>query len=199
MESNPNSLELLIKAFTKLPGIGRKSAQRIAYHILKQPREDAHTLAGAIVSAKENIHFCEKCFNFAEDSLCAICSDQRREPGRICIVEKPNDISILERSGKYRGLYHVLGGLLSPLSGIGPDDIRVKELLKRIDDSVDEVILALNPSVEGEATTLYISKLVKPIVPRVSRLAQGLPAGSELEFADDLTLTRALEGRIVVD
>ncbi len=196
MESSPNSLEILVKAFSKLPGIGRKSAQRVAYYILNQPVENAKNLAEAIIAAKENIRFCSVCYNFAEDDLCRICSNFQRNKEQICVIEKASDITIFERSGKYSGVYHVLGGLLSPLNRIGPDDIRIKELLNRTAESVDEIIIALNPSVEGEATTLYMTKLLKPLDKRVTRLAQGLPAGSELEFADELTLSRAIEGRI---
>ncbi|MFC1731534.1 recombination mediator RecR [candidate division KSB1 bacterium] len=196
MENSPDSLEILIKALSGLPGIGRKSAQRLSYHILKKSSEEAEALADAIVKARKNIHFCTQCFNFAEEELCRICRDTRREKSSICVVEKASDIPILEKPGKYHGMYHVLGDLLSPLNRIGPDDIRIKELLRRIDGDLEEVILALNPSVEGEATMLYITRLVKPLDKKVSRLAQGLPAGSELEFADELTLLRALEGRI---
>jgi len=198
MASTPKSLEALIKALSSLPGIGRKSAQRLAYHILKLPHENAQSLADAILTAREKIHFCRNCFNFAEDEYCSICSDPRRDRKLICVVEKASDIHILEKPGKYTGVYHVLGGMLSPLSRIGPEDIRIKELLNRITEKIDEVILALNPSIEGETTTLYITKLVKPLGKQVTRLAQGLPAGSELEFADELTLSRALEGRVEI-
>ena len=198
MNHTPKSLEKLIKEFTKLPGIGRKTAQRLAFHVLKRPREDAVSFARALVDAKDTIKFCKKCFNFSEDDLCAICDNASRDPGVICVVEKASDISILEKPGRFNGTYHVLGGLLSPLSRIGPENLNIKGLLERLSDSITEVIIALNPSVEGEATTLYLAKLIKPIVPLISRLAQGLPAGSELEFADELTLSRALEGRVKI-
>jgi len=198
MDTSPHSLEQLIKQFTRLPGIGRKSAQRIAFYILRQPREEAAAFARAVIEAKDTIHFCERCFNFAEDTLCAICANPSRDTRQVCVVEKASDIPVLEKPGKYKGVYHVLGGLLSPLSRIGPEDIRIKELLARMDASVGEIIIALNPSVEGEATTLYITKLLKPLGKRITRLAQGLPAGGELEFADELTLSRALEGRVEI-
>jgi len=198
MNTTPNSLEKLIQEFTKLPGIGRKTAQRLAFHILKKPREDAVSFAKALVEVKDSISFCKHCYNFAEGDVCTVCANPNRDSSIICVVEKASDIPILEKPGKFKGKYHVLGGLLSPLNRIGPDDLRIKELLRRTGEAVKEVIIALNPSVEGEATTLYITKLLKPLVPRVSRLAQGLPAGSELEFADELTLARALEGRVEI-
>ncbi len=196
MSSLPNSLERLIKDFTKLPGIGRKTAQRLSFHVLKRPREEAVMFAKSLVEVKDSIHFCHECFNFADDQLCPICSNLSRDGRTLCVVEQASDITILEKPSKFNGKYHVLGGLLSPLNRIGPEDIHIKELLSRINNNVSEVIVALNTSVEGEATTLYIKKLLKPLGTRVSRLAQGLPAGSELEFADELTLARALEGRV---
>lgn len=198
MNHSPNSLEKLIKEFTKLPGIGRKTAQRLAFDVLKKPREDAISFAKALVEAKDTIKFCRICFNFAEGELCHVCENENRDNSIICVVEKASDITIIEKPGRFNGSYHVLGDLLSPLNRIGPDNLHIKPLLNRINDSVKEVILALNPSVEGEATTLYITKLLKPLVSRVSRLAQGLPAGSELEFADELTLSRALDGRVEI-
>ncbi|MCP4726010.1 MAG: recombination protein RecR, partial [bacterium] len=153
----------------------------------------------AIVAAKDNIRFCSECFNFAEEELCTICSDGRRDRSLICVVERPSDIPIMEKGGRYKGVFHVLGGVLSPLSRIGPEDVRIKELLRRIKDEVSEIIIALNPSVEGEATTLYLTKLIKPLDVKLSRLAQGLPAGGELEFTDELTLSKALEGRVAID
>lgn len=198
MNHSPNSLEKLIKEFTKLPGIGRKTAQRLAFDVLKKPREDAISFAKALVEAKDTIKFCRICFNFAEGELCHVCENENRDNSIICVVEKASDITIIEKPGRFNGSYHVLGDLLSPLNRIGPDNLHIKPLLNRINDSVKEVIMALNPSVEGEATTLYITKLLKPLVSRVSRLAQGLPAGSELEFADELTLSRALDGRVEI-
>jgi recombination protein RecR len=196
MSSLPSSLERLIKEFTRLPGIGRKTAQRLSFHILKRPREEVVMFAKSLVEVKDSIHFCRVCFNFAENQLCSICSNLNRNENIVCVVEQASDIMILEKSLKFNGKYHVLGGLLSPLSRIGPEDIHIKELLSRINNNVSEVIVALNTSVEGETTTLYITKILKPLGTRVSRLAQGLPAGSELEFADELTLARALEGRV---
>ena len=196
MSSLPSSLERLIKEFTRLPGIGRKTAQRLSFHILKRPREEVVMFAKSLVEVKDSIHFCRVCFNFAENQLCSICSNLNRDGNIVCVVEQASDIMILEKSLKFNGKYHVLGGLLSPLSRIGPEDIHIKELLSRINNNVSEVIVALNTSVEGETTTLYITKVLKPLGTRVSRLAQGLPAGSELEFADELTLARALEGRV---
>jgi len=193
-----NNLEKLIKEFTKLPGIGRKSAQRLAYYVLKKPREDAVSFARALVEAKDTIKFCIRCYNFSESDLCTICDNSNRDKSVICVVEKASDISIFEKVGRFDGTYHVLGGLLSPLNRIGPENLNIKGLLERMSESITEVIIALNPSVEGEATTLYLTKLIKPIVSRISRLAQGLPAGSELEFADELTLSRALEGRVEI-
>jgi len=199
MNHSPNSLENLIKEFTKLPGIGRKTAQRLAFDVLKKPREDAISFAKALVEAKDSIKFCRICFNFSEDELCHVCENSNRDNSIICVVEKASDITIIEKPGRFNGSYHVLGGLLSPLSRIGPENLHIKPLLNRMNDSVIEVIIALNPSVEGEATTLYLTKLLKPLVSRISRLAQGLPAGSELEFADELTLSRALEGRVEIN
>ena len=198
MKTTPNSLERLIQEFTKLPGIGRKTAQRLAFHILKKPREEAVSFAKALIEVKDSIHFCKQCYNFAEGDVCAVCANPNRDSSIICVVEKAGDIPILEKPGKFKGKYHVLGGLLSPLNRIGPEDLRIKELLSRTGEAVKEVIIALNPSVEGEATTLYITKLIKHLVPHVSRLAQGLPAGSELEFADELTLAKAMEGRVEI-
>ena len=199
MNQSPNSLEKLIKEFTKLPGIGRKTAQRLAFDVLKKPREDAISFAKALVEAKDSIKFCRICFNFAEGELCHVCENSNRDNSIICVVEKASDITIIEKPGRFNGSYHVLGDLLSPLNRIGPDNLHIKPLLNRLNNSVKEVIIALNPSVEGEATTLYLTKLLKPLVSLVSRLAQGLPAGSELEFADELTLSRALDGRVEIN
>ncbi len=199
MDSNPKSLEELIKEFTRLPGIGRKTAQRLAYFVLKNTRDEAVSFAKAIVAAKDSIRFCTECFNFAEEELCVICSDTKRDRSVICVVERASDIPIIEKAGRYSGVFHVLGGVLSPLNRVGPDDIRIRELLTRIKDEVGEIIIALNPSVEGEATTLYLTRLIKPLEVKLSRLAQGLPAGGELEFTDELTLSKALEGRVAID
>jgi recombination protein RecR len=190
------ALQQLIEEFSKLPGIGRKSAQRLALYLLKQQREDVVRMAKAMVNLKDKIRPCSVCCNITEEDPCAICSGAKRDRNIICVVEEPNDVIALEKTNEFRGLYHVLGGSLSPLEGIGPDDLKVKELLVRIDGTVVEVILAMNPNVEGEATTIYLTRLLKPLGVAVSRLARGIPVGGDLEFADEATLTRALEGRI---
>jgi recombination protein RecR len=190
------SIQKLLDEFERLPGIGPKSAQRIVYWLLNAPANDASRLARAIVEVKETVHFCPQCFNYAEGDLCAICSDPKRDSGTICVVSEPRDVTAIERTGEYRGLYHVLGGALSPLDGIGPDQLTVKELLKRLaDEGVGEVILATNPNVEGETTAVYLARLIKPLGIKASRLASGLPVGGDLEFADELTLGRAIEAR----
>jgi recombination protein RecR len=190
------ALQQLIEEFSKLPGIGRKSAQRLALYLLKQQREDVVRMAKAMVNLKDKIRPCSVCCNITEEDPCAICSSAKRDRSILCVVEEPNDVIALEKTNEFRGLYHVLGGSLSPLEGIGPDDLKVKELLLRIDGTVVEVILAMNPNVEGEATTIYLTRLLKPLGVAVSRLARGIPVGGDLEFADEATLTRALEGRI---
>ncbi|HXG38419.1 MAG TPA: recombination mediator RecR [Bacteroidota bacterium] len=192
------SVEQLAEQFAQLPGIGRKTAHRLALYVLKMEREEVATLAAAILNVKEKVRYCSVCSNITEADPCAICSNTKRDRSVICVVEEPSDVLALERTNEFKGLYHVLGGALSPLDGIGPDDLRVKELLPRIQNGVEEVILALNPNVEGEATTLYLSKLLKPLGVKVTRIARGLPMGSDLEFADEATLSRALEGRVVV-
>jgi len=186
----------LIDELGRLPGIGPKSAQRIAFHLLRIPRPDAERLARAIVTVRERIGFCTRCGNLAEHEECAICSDPVRATGTICVVEEPRDIVAFERTGEFRGRYHVLGGAISPMEGIGPDQLRTAELLKRVEDeSVQEVILATNPNLEGEATAMYLARLIAPLSVRTTRLASGLPVGGDLEYADELTLGRALEGR----
>ena len=192
------ALQQLIDEFARLPGIGRKSAQRIALHLLKQEREDVVRMAKAMVNVKDRIRSCSVCCNITEEDPCAICSSTKRDRTIICVVEEPNDVIALEKTNEFRGLYHVLGGSLSPLDGVGPDDIKTKELLTRLNGEVAEVILAMNPNVEGEATTIYLTRLLKPLGVRVSRIARGLPVGSDLEVADEATLTRALEGRILL-
>lgn len=193
------SLEQLAEQFAQLPGIGRKTAHRLAFYVLKMSQEEVQALADALLSVKAKIRYCSVCSNITETDPCPICADSRREQGLICVVEEPNDVVAIEKTNEYHGLYHVLGGALSPLDGIGPDDLKIKELLHRVSTThTDEVILALNPNVEGEATTLYISKLLKPFGIKVTRIARGLPVGSDLEFADEATLSRALEGRITV-
>jgi recombination protein RecR len=190
-------LRALIDELGRLPGIGPKSAQRIAFHILKVPTEDAHRLSDAIVAVKERTTLCGQCFNVAEGgALCAVCADDRREETILCVVEDPRDIVAVERTGQFHGRYHVLGGALNPLEGIGPDQLKVRELLTRIDaGKIKEVIVCTNPNLEGEATAMYVARLLTPLGIVVSRLASGLPVGGDLEYADELTLGRALEGR----
>jgi len=192
------ALQQLIDEFSRLPGIGRKSAQRLALHLLKQPREDVVRMARTLVNMKDRIRYCSVCWNITEGDPCAICASPKRDRCIICVVEEPNDVMAVEKTNDFKGLYHVLGGALSPLDGIGPEDLKVKELLDRATSTVTEVILALNPNVEGEATTIYLTRLLKPLGVTVSRIARGLPVGGDLEFADEATLSRALEGRVVL-
>ena len=196
MGTEPSSLEQLVAELSKLPGIGRKSAQRLSFYLLKQGRETAEALSQAILALKDKVGYCSVCFNITETDPCPICSSAKRNRTTICVVEEPSDVLALERTGEYAGLYHVLGGALSPLDGIGPEDLRIRELLGRLDkDDVEEVILANNPSTEGEATSIYLSGLIKPLGVKVSRIAWGLPMGGDLELADQVTLARALSGR----
>ena len=193
------SIEQLAEQFAQLPGIGRKTAQRLALYVLKMSREEVVTLAKALVNVKDKVRYCTICSNITESDPCAICSNTKRERSFICVVEEPHDVLAIEKTHEFKGLYHVLGGALSPLDGIGPDDLKIKELLERLSNAtIDEIILALNPNVEGEATTLYLSRLLKPLGIKVTRIARGLPVGSDLEFADEATLSRAFEGRIAV-
>lgn len=186
----------LIQELNKLPGIGPKSAQRLAYYLLRAPEEQTSQLAETILSVKQTIKLCSVCFNVTDSDPCSFCRNDRRDRSQICIVEQPQDILALEHTGIYKGLYHVLHGAISPTEGVGTDDIRIKELLERLkNSSVAEVILATNTNLEGEQTAMYLSKLISPLSIRVTRLAQGLPFGTELEYADDVTLTRAIEGR----
>jgi len=186
----------LIQELNKLPGIGPKSAQRLAYSLLRAPEEQSQILAEAILSLKQQTKLCSVCFNITDTDPCLICGDPQRDKGEICIVEQPQDILALEHTKTYHGLYHVLHGAISPTEGVGADDIRVKELMDRLrDGSVTEIILATNPNLEGETTAMYLNKLISPLGIRVTRLARGLPFGTELEYADDVTLTRAIEGR----
>jgi recombination protein RecR len=180
----------------RLPGIGSKSAQRIAYHILRSDEESARRLADAILDVKRTIHFCPRCFNYATGPQCAICSDPRRDQSKICVVAEPRDVQAIERTGTYRGLYHVLGGILSPMDGVGADQLHVRELMARLGkEPVEEVILATNPDVEGETTASYLARIIKPLGVSVTRLASGLPVGGDLEYADEVTLGRAIEDR----
>ncbi len=186
----------LIDELGRLPGIGPKSAQRIAFHLLKLPALDVTRLAHAITEAKERVAWCERCFNLAVGGLCEICRDERRDATVLCIVEEPRDLVAVERTREFRGRYHVLGGALSPIEGVGPEQLRVKELLTRLgEEPIAEVILCTNPNIEGEATALYLGNLLKPLGLKVTRIASGLPVGGDLEYADELTLGRALEGR----
>lgn len=194
--SEYNSLPLTLAAeqFARLPGIGIKTAQRLAYFMLNMPLEEVEEFSRNILKARKSVHLCRCCQNFTERDICALCSDDKREKSIVCVVESPKDVSAFERAGSYNGLYHVLHGLLSPMDGVTAEDLKIKELIGRLSD-VKEVIMATNPTVEGEATAMYISRLIKPMGIRVTRLAYGLPAGSSLEFADDVTLMRALENR----
>ena len=186
----------LIDELGRLPGVGPKSAQRIAFYLLKAPTTDALRLATSITVAKERVTFCPRCFNIAEGAECAICTDTRRDGTVVCVVEESRDIVAVEKTGEFKGRYHVLQGAISPIEGIGPDQLRVKELLARIDpEGITEVILCTNPNIEGEATAMYLGRLLKPLGLRVTRIASGLPVGGDLEYADELTLGRALEGR----
>jgi recombination protein RecR len=190
----------LIDELGRMPGIGPKSAQRIAFHLLKLSKDDALRLAKAIVEVKDRVAFCARCFNVAEGDECGICADDRRDPHVLCVVEEPKDVVAVEKTHEFRGRYHVLQGAISPIEGIGPDQLRVKELLGRLDpEGVTEVILCTNPNIEGEATAMYLARLLKPLGLRVTRIASGLPVGGDLEYADELTLGRALEGRRDVD
>lgn len=189
-------LERLIQELGKLPGVGRKTAQRLAFHLLSAPATDAEALAGAIVELREKLRFCRDCFNLSEEEQCTVCLDPRRDRTLLCVVEEPTNLMTLERTRAYAGLYHVLGGALSPLKDVGPDQLRLRELLDRVRQAeFREVILATNPNVEGEATAVYVSRLLKPLGIPLTRLAQGLPAGGDLEFTDEMTLRRAFEGR----
>jgi recombination protein RecR len=189
-------LERLIERLKKLPGIGAKSAQRLAFYLLGASRDEARALADAILEIKESIRLCSKCFNITDTDPCLICTDEGRDRSSICVVEEPHNVISIERSSQFRGLFHVLHGSLSPLRGVGPDDLKIAPLVERLrDGSVKEVILATNPNVEGEATAVYLSRLLKPLGPRVTRIALGLPVGSELEYADEVTVGKALEGR----
>ena len=190
----------LIDELGRLPGVGPKSAQRIAFHLLKLSREDALRLARAISEAKERVSFCRRCFNVSEGEECELCGDPRRDSTVVCVVEEPRDIVAIEKTQEFRGRYHVLQGAISPIEGIGPEQLRVKELLARLEpESISEVILCTNPNIEGEATAMYLARLLKPLGLRVTRIASGLPVGGDLEYADELTLGRALEGRRDVD
>lgn len=189
-------IERLIRELSKFPGVGAKTATRLAFYILRSSGEDARSLADAIVAVKEKIGLCSECFNITDIDPCLLCRNERRAKDLICVVEEPQDVAAIEKTAEYKGLYHVLHGVLSPLDGVGPEDLNLKDLVKRVlDNDVKEVIVATNPKVEGETTALYISRLLKPFDVKVTRLAQGLPMGGELEYFDEATVSRAIEGR----
>ncbi|MDR4478793.1 MAG: recombination mediator RecR [Nitrospira sp.] len=189
-------LAKLVRELVRLPGIGQKSAQRLAFHLLKAEREDAMRLAGAIQAVKDGLAFCRQCRNIAEEELCEFCRDPKRDRSKILVIEEPSTLYAIERAGGYRGLYHVLLGVLSPLDGVGPSDIRAEELLDRVKaGGVEEVIVATNPTIEGEATAIYLTRLLKPHHVRVSRIAYGIPVGMDIEYADEVTLVKSIEGR----
>jgi recombination protein RecR len=191
----PEPLIRLIEELQRLPGIGPKGAQRLAFHILKTPREQADRLADAVRELKERVTYCSVCNNITDIDPCAYCSNGARDPRIICVVEEPQNVSAIEKTREFKGTYHVLMGALSPLQGIGPDDLKIKGLLSRVNDGVNEIILATNPNVEGEATAIYLARLLKPLGVKVTRIAMGVPVGSDLEYADEVTMHKALEGR----
>ena len=194
MSYNVGALDTLVEQFERIPGIGHKSAQRMAFYVLNMPEEDAKKFAASILGARQKIHHCKKCCNLTEDEYCSICSNEARDQTVVCVVEDPRDVDAFERTHEFKGTYHVLHGAISPMSGIGPDQLTIKELLNRL-DGVQEVIMATNPTVEGEATAMYLSRLLKPMGIRTTRLAYGVPVGATLEYADETTLARAMEGR----
>jgi len=190
------SIQSMIDALSRLPGVGPKSAQRITFHLLKTDREEVSRLTTAIEEARSTVRFCERCFNFSEASLCHICADERRDGASLCVVEESRDVVALEKTGQFRGRYHVLLGAINPLEGVGPEHLKVRELLLRLEpESIREVILCLNPNTEGDVTTMYLARLLKPLGVKVTQLAMGLPVGGDLEYADEVTLGRALSGR----
>ncbi len=196
MRAFPAALERLTEQFARLPGIGSKTAQRLAFHVLSLPQAEAEAFAAAILDAKRTVHTCAVCQNLTDREICGICDDPQRDHGVICVVAEPRDVVAMERSREYQGVYHVLHGVISPLNHVGPDDLKLKELLQRVGEgNVREVIMATNPDTEGEATAMYVSRLLKPLEVKVTRLAYGIPVGSQLEYADEVTLLRALEGR----
>ena len=194
--SLPASLQNLIDQFKRLPGVGAKSAQRLAFHVLKTPREDAERLCDAIREVKDRVTYCTICNNFTDLDPCIYCADPARDHHLVCVIEEPQNVNVIEKTGGFRGVYHVLLGAISPLQGIGPDDLKIRGLLSRIEsEGVEEIILATNPTVEGEATAIYLARLLKPLGVRVTRIATGIPVGSDLEYADELTMGKAMEGR----
>lgn len=196
MEQYSDALGNLVDAFARLPGIGRKSAQRLAFHILKQPKQEAYQLAKAIVNAKEKIKYCQVCYNLTDQDICPICSNPNRDSSIICVVEDARDVMALERVHEFKGLYHVLNGVISPIDGIGPEQLKIRELLLRLrDENVQEIIIATNTNIEGEATAMYLSNLLKPLGIKITRIAQGLPVGGDIQYADEITLAKAFNGR----
>ena len=194
-QQNSEAITILIDELARLPGIGKKTAQRLAFHLLRAPDERALGLSDAIRAVKERIRYCSLCWNFTEFEVCEFCTDVRRDHSMICVVEQPGDVLIIERTGEYRGLYHVLHGAMSPMDGIHAEDLRTNELIERLGDTVREVVIATNPNIEGNVTAQYLARLIKPLSIRVTRPAQGLPMGGDLEYTDEVTLARALEGR----
>ncbi|MBQ9298175.1 MAG: recombination protein RecR [Clostridia bacterium] len=191
------SIEKLIESFEKLPSIGHKTAARLAFHVLEQTNEQTQEFINSIINAKNNLKYCSKCFNISDTDPCPICQSEKRDSSKICVVEDVRDIIAMEKTHEYKGKYHVLHGAISPMNGIGPDDIRIKELITRLStEKVEEIIIATNPRVEGEATAMYISKLIKPLGIKVTRIAHGIPVGGDLEYADEITLIKAMEGRV---
>ena len=196
MDYYSSQISRLIEEFSKLPGIGPKSAQRLAFHIINRPIEEVKSLSDAIIEAKEHVRYCKQCYTLTDSELCPICSNPERDASTIMVVENTRDLAAYEKTGKYNGVYHVLHGAISPMLGIGPNDIRLKELIQRLQGDVKEVIIATNSSLDGETTAMYISKLIKPTGIKVSRIASGVPVGGDLEYIDQVTLLRALEGRV---
>ncbi len=191
----PVSLEELIDEFEKMPGIGHKSAVRLAFYIMNMSEAKAERFVAAVTNARTKVHLCERCQNLTDKPLCDVCASDKRDRGIICVMESPKDVTAMEKTGEYKGLYHVLHGAISPMDGVGPDDIKIRELLARLTPEVKEIIMATNSTVEGEATAMYIARLLKPMGIKVTRLAHGLPVGGDIEFADEVTLARAMEGR----
>jgi recombination protein RecR len=196
MSSSLKSLEELVEKFSKFPGIGRKTAQRMAFYILNLPKEEVVSLAGVIRGVKEKVRFCSVCFNLTEEDPCPICTDPQRDSTTICVVEEAKDVLSIDQAQGYNGLFHVLGGVISPLDGVGPEELRIKELRERLKKGIKEVIIATNPTTEGEATALYLSKIIKPLEIKTTRIARGIPIGGELEYTDKVTLSKAIEGRM---